>query len=122
MKGSQVRSPTSGSNRGWPLPAALLAASLTGSLWLAAPVLEPDQPIAALFPPWWDPGRSLGAAAGAGGTLLSLGRLPGVVITRSPAPGFVERLRSAGAVLLFDPRSLGLCAPASKPRSQERQS
>ncbi|MEH3117189.1 MAG: hypothetical protein PGN25_06170 [Methylorubrum populi] len=98
----------------WSLPSALLAASLIGSAWLALPAPAPDRPVAALFPPWWNSARSLDAAAAAGGTVLGLGRLPGLVVTRSSAPGFAERLRTAGALVLFDPRGLGLCLPAKE--------
>lgn len=121
MAGEQVetRVPVAGLARGWPLPAALLAASLVGSAWLAKPVVEPGRPVAALFPPWWGADRSLGAAAAAGGSVLNLGRLPGLVVTRSSVPGFAERLRSSGAVLLFDPRGLGLCTPAQQPSHRE---
>ena len=98
------------------LPVALLLASLISSAWLGAPMGEPDRPVAALFPPWWEPGRSLGAAVAAGGAVLGLGRLPGLIVTQSSAPDFAERLRSAGALLLFDPRGSGLCTPPVTPR------
>ncbi|KQQ13561.1 hypothetical protein ASF53_11335 [Methylobacterium sp. Leaf123] len=80
---------------------------------------EPGRPVAALFPPWWEPSRSLGAAVAAGGAVLGLGRLPGLVVTRSSAPGFAERLRAGGALVLFDPRGFGLCTSPEKPKFQE---
>ncbi|MBD8906117.1 hypothetical protein [Methylorubrum zatmanii] len=94
------------------LPVALLAATLIGALWFNGPVAAPDRPVAVLFPPWWSEERTLGAAADAGGAVLGLGRLSGLVVTQSSDPGFPERLRAAGALILFDPRGFGLCTPS----------
>ncbi|GAB6843074.1 hypothetical protein HNR00_004708 [Methylorubrum rhodinum] len=98
----------------WLLPGALLAASLTASVWLGLPAAKAGEPVAAVFPPWWSPAESLSAAVAAGGAVLRAGRPPGLVVARSSVPGFETRLRAAGAWLLFDPRGLGLCTPAEK--------
>lgn len=92
----------------WLLPGALLAASLTASVWLGLPSAPAGEPVAALFPPWWSPAERLSAAAAAGGAVLRSGP-SGLVVAQSSAPGFEARLRAAGAWLLFDPRGLGLC-------------
>jgi len=119
VEGIRTQPSTPGSARSWLPPVALLLASLIGSAWLGAPMAEPGRPVAALFPPWWEPSRSLGAAVAAGGAVMGLGRLPGLVVTRSSAPGFAERLRTAGALVLFDPRGFGLCTPPDTPRFPE---
>lgn len=92
----------------WPLPAALLAASLTASVWFGLPAVSAGEPVAALFPPWWSPAERMAAAVSAGGAVLRSGP-SGLVVAQSSAPGFEAGLRAAGAWLLFDPRGLGLC-------------
>ena len=124
MSGERIQAQSSAlfPARVWLPPMAVLVLSLLGAAWLGDPVAEPGQPVAALFPPWWDSTRSLGAAATAGGAVLTLGRLPGLVVTRSSAPGFAERLRAGGALILFDPRGLGLCTPALARRPEDERS
>ncbi len=120
VEGIQVRSGDTGIARSWPLPAALLAVSLIGSASLGMPAAAPGRPVAVLFPPWWGSAVSLGAAAAAGGSVLELGRLPGLVVARSDNPDFSARLRAAGALVLIDPRGLGLCSPVQRRPSLER--
>ncbi|KQT50102.1 hypothetical protein ASG52_08540 [Methylobacterium sp. Leaf456] len=98
----------------WRLPGALLAASLTASVWLGLPSAKAGEPVAAIFPPWWSSAERVAAAVAAGGAVLRAG--PGLVIAQSSAPGFEARLHAAGAWLLFDPRGLGLCTPAGTRR------
>lgn len=98
----------------WLLPGALLAASLTASVWLGLPAATPGEPVAAVFPPWWSQAESLSAAVAAGGAVIRAEGLPGLVIAQSPVAGFEARLHAAGAWLLFDPRGLGLCTPAGR--------
>ncbi|WP_232630931.1 hypothetical protein [Methylobacterium sp. Leaf118] len=98
----------------WLLPGAVLAASLLGAALLNPGTAQPGGPVAALFPPWWGMTTSLNAAVTAGGAVLQVGAVPGLVVTQSPDPGFDGRLRAAGALFLFDPKGLGLCLPAGR--------
>lgn len=86
----------------------LLAVSIMATAWLSlAPV--PGKPIAAVFPPWWTPAQTFGAAARAGGDVVRFGGLPGILVTAAGTPDLAGRLRSVGAWILLDAQALGGC-------------
>jgi len=64
---------------------------------------------AAVFPPWWSAGASLGAAAKLG-AVVGLGRLPFIVIIHAPDADLAARAHAAGALLVLDGVRFGLCA------------
>lgn len=86
------------------------------ALWLAAAglllafgTLPPDRSgtVAVLFPPATDGLSALAAIAAADGTLVRGTFLPNVMIADGRDPGFVGRLRAAGAVAAYPPIDLG---------------
>lgn len=85
---------------------ASLAAVIPG------PTFGRSESIAAVFPPWWHQARVFEAAAGAG-PVLDVGRASFVVVVGFPDEGVVERLRSAGALILVDAAAVG-CAPSTE--------
>ena len=70
------------------------------------------------------PGSETGAVirmiAEAGGSILSLGGRPDVVIARSDSAGFVTRLYAAGARLVLDGSLAGGCGRADQDRTPIR--
>lgn len=103
-----MRTPTASSKASWLAPAILALASFVVVPVLAAAPRDP-QVGAAVFPPWWTPSRALAAADDAG-EILAVGSVPFIVITRSAAGDIAPRLRAAGALLVIDPQTAGLCA------------
>lgn len=69
---------------------------------------------AAIFPPWWSQARVIEAAASAG-DIVSRGGAGDVVLVRGDPATLRTRLRAAGALLLLDPQTAGLCAPPRSP-------
>lgn len=98
-------------------PVVLGVLGVAASLFAAVAVdAQPRTPgrIAAVFPPWWSAGQTLGAAASAG-DVAGVGAVPFIVIVRGPPADLSQRVRSAGALLLLDPALAGACArPASE--------
>ena len=94
-----------------PLAATLLAI-LLGLVAAVSVNAEPRDPsrVAAVFPPWWDASRSLGAA-GSAGSIAAVGGAPFIVILRGDPVDLAQRARSAGALLVLDPDLAGVCAP-----------
>jgi len=80
----------------------LIVGSLAPVAVIAARPADPSA-VAAIFPPWWPPARIM-AAAGTAGRLTALGRWSSVVVVRGDASS-PARLKSAGALLLIDPRA-----------------
>ena len=71
--------------------------------------------VAAVFPPWWDAARIVGAA-GTAGDIAGAGGVSFIVILRGDPATLNQRARTAGALLLLDPALAGACArPASEP-------
>jgi hypothetical protein len=92
----------------WRLPLAVMTTGFIGLAWLSlAPI--PGQPVAAVFPPWWDTSRTVAAIAAAGGDILRPGAWPAIMIGFSTDPAFTARLRAEGAWLLLNPQALGTC-------------
>lgn len=103
-------------------PVALSTLGVFLSLFAAVAVdAQPraSERVAAVFPPWWDAARIIGAA-GSVGAIAGAGGAPFVVILRanpddkSPSD-LSQRARSAGALLLLDPALAGACARPQEP-------
>lgn len=99
-------------------PLAFSTLGVVLSLFAAVAVdAQPRTPgrVAAVFPPWWDPARVVGAA-GSAGEISGAGGGAFVVILRGDPATLHQRARAAGALLLLDPALAGACArPASEP-------
>lgn len=99
-------------------PLAFSTLGVIASLFAAAAVdAQPRTPgrVAAVFPPWWDAARTMGAA-GAAGDIAGAGGAPFIVILRGDPATLNKRARAAGALILLDPALAGACArPASEP-------
>lgn len=94
----------------------MLAASLPAVAAAAAP--EPGaRDIAAVFPPWWTPGRALSAAASAG-QVRAAGSGSHILIVHADAReadgGLAARLRASGAILLLAPQGRSGCTPDAR--------
>ena len=92
------------------LPALLAVGSIVGALSLAKPKLGP---VAAVFPPWWETGRTIRAAATAG-RIVGFGAANFVVIVVPETAKIDSQLRAAGAWMLLDPKSVGGCFTAAQ--------
>lgn len=101
-------------------PLAFSTLGIILSLFAAVAVdAQPRTPgrVAAVFPPWWDAARVVGAA-GAAGDIAGAGGASFIVILRGDPATLNQRARTAGAWLLLDPALAGACArPASEPAS-----
>lgn len=62
----------------------------------------------ALFPPWLEPDRPILSAASVG-EVAWIGRLHSIVVLRGDAGSMSERLRAAGALLVFNAPFAGAC-------------
>ena len=92
------RAPTRGADAvAWGIAPFAIVASLVAAL--PGPAFGRSGSIAAVFPPWWHQARVFEAAAGAG-PLLNTGQASFVVVVGFSDPGVVDRLRSAGALIL----------------------
>jgi hypothetical protein len=100
-------------------PLAFSTLGVILSLFAAVAVdAQPRTPgrVAAVFPPWWNAARVIGAAADAG-DIAGAGGAPFIVILRGNPATLNQRARDAGALLLLDPALAGVCArPASEPK------
>jgi hypothetical protein len=67
--------------------------------------------IAAVFPPWWSRNQIWRAALSTG-EVVDVGGSRFVLVLHSSAPGLAARLRRAGALLVLDRLTLGVCARA----------
>lgn len=96
-----------------PLPAWLPALAIALGSVIALPVLaaSPRDPhlAAGVFPPWWSQTAVLEAASGAG-AVLSVGRVPFIVVVRGEEGDVPARLRRAGALFSIDPSQAVACA------------
>ncbi|HJV43656.1 hypothetical protein [Caulobacter sp.] len=99
--------------------AALAVLGMGLGLFAAVAVeAEPRTPgrVAAVFPPWWDPARIIGAA-GSAGDIAGAGGASFVVILRGDPADLSARARAAGALMLLDPALAGVCARPAVPSS-----
>ncbi|CAN5174381.1 hypothetical protein BH10PSE4_BH10PSE4_39480 [soil metagenome] len=86
--------------------------SLAATVAVGAAPRDPAR-VAAVFPPWWTPAQTASAAASAG-QIAGAGGLPFILILRGEPTALGARLRAAGAWLLLDPDTAGVCAPVPK--------
>jgi hypothetical protein len=85
---------------------------LIGGLFLSAaalPAPSDSQRLSAVFPPWWSREDSI-AAASRFGAVTGFGGLPFIIGVQSHEPELAQRLRNAGALLLFDGSKFPFCA------------
>lgn len=80
-----------------------------GAALLTFGALPPERTgtVAVLFPPATDGRAALAAVAAADGALVRTTVLPNIVIADGRAPGFVGRLRAAGAIAAYPPLDIG---------------
>lgn len=92
---------------------AIVALALGG---LAAPLAAGGTKgqVVAVFPPWWGPARALQAAY-AGGPVVGMGPADFVVVIALDGPLGSDRLRHAGAWLLFNASRLAGCFLRTEP-------
>lgn len=103
-----MRDPSRNPSGVW-LPAGLIAlASLVALPVLAAAPRDPHH-AAGVFPPWWSQAEVI-AAASAAGAVLSVGRLPFIVVVRAENGDVPARLRQVGALFSIDPSQAVACA------------
>jgi hypothetical protein len=89
---------------------AVLAVSVGTTVAVGlAPGADETAPVAVLYPPWWSADRAFVAAGSAGGAVVREGAISSLLVARSPEPGFRDRLRATGALLLLDPKALAGC-------------
>ncbi len=86
----------------------VILATLGAAIGVNASPRDPSR-VAAIFPPWWRPDRTLAAAAAAG-DILGVGGAPFVVILRGDPTQLSNRARSAGALLITSADPSGFCA------------
>ena len=91
------------------VPYATLAASVT-VMAFAALMPKPNDPVAAIFPPWWTPARGFEAASLSGAPIVRTGAFANIVVLAPGQPNLPARLHAAGAWLVVDANSLGGCA------------
>jgi len=72
--------------------------------------------LAAVFPPWWSQGQVWRAAMSTG-DVIDVGSSRFVLVLHSNASGLAARLRRAGALLVLDPLTMGVCA---RPTEEEK--
>lgn len=89
--------------------AGAIAVGLFAAVSVNAAPRDPSR-VAAVFPPWWDAGRSLGAG-GSAGQIAAVGGAPFIVILRGDPVDLARRARASGALLILDPDLAGICAP-----------
>ncbi|MFN3514857.1 MAG: hypothetical protein ACK41C_17560 [Phenylobacterium sp.] len=93
--------------------APAISLAVLGAFGVAGLSFNPVDPAeaAALFPPWWSESHVI-AAADEAGDVVATARSPHVVIVRAQQGDIGDRLRSAGALLVFRPFGALSCRPA----------
>ena len=108
MTGSPVHScsrrslPAHGLRLSYPFAALLAGFIFAGTIALAPPS-KPDAVVAVLFSPYDKFDRQMEILAVADGRFYGSGGFTNVLFARSGAPGFITRLKRAGAWAVFDP-------------------
>jgi hypothetical protein len=91
----------------------MLAGFALASLYTSARVgLEPRDPsngVAVMFAPWTSANAALARAVEPDARFVRFGGFPFVVIVMPEGPGYVRRIKSAGAWLVADPSTLAAC-------------
>jgi hypothetical protein len=91
---------------------AIAAFALISTFAVARVGLEPNEPsraVGVIFAPWTDEGTTLTRAVAAGGRLVRFGGPSFVVVVEPETPGYIRRVKDAGALLIVDPRILAAC-------------
>jgi hypothetical protein len=102
---------------------AIVAFALISTYAVARVALEPSDrsgAVGVVFAPWTDEATALSRASAAGGRIVRLGGPSFVVVVEPERPGYVRRIKDAGALLVVDPRVIAACF-SLKPTAQEEQ-
>jgi hypothetical protein len=102
---------------------AIVAFVLISTYAVARVGLEPSdtsRPVGVIFAPWTDEATTLARAVAAGGRIIRLGGPSFVVVVEPETPGYIRRVKAAGALLVVDPRILAACFSLT-PAIQEKQ-
>ncbi|WP_188909013.1 hypothetical protein [Aureimonas endophytica] len=76
--------------------------AISGAVSLGIAVVPHSLRIAVVVAPWSPPRHVLDVIADAGGKVVRSSQVPWVALSEGMSPGYVQRLFSAGAVLVFD--------------------
>jgi hypothetical protein len=90
------------------LPVMVFLISLAAVAVAATGADRDARQLAAVYPPWWNASRIMGAA-GSAGDIAAAGGWRNVMILRSQTPGLAARLRRSGALWTMDARLAGVC-------------
>ncbi len=71
-------------------------------------------PVAVIFPPWTDASDAMSRVAAADVSLVSMGRLPFIVIVQPTGTAYAAELQSRGALMIVDARAGGGCLTAAE--------
>ena len=91
---------------------AIAAFALVSTVAVARIGLEPSDSspaVAVIFAPWTDEGTAFTRAVTAGGRFVRFGGSSFVVVVEPEGAGYLQRVKSAGALLIVDPRVLAAC-------------
>jgi hypothetical protein len=91
---------------------AIAAFALISTVAVARIGLEPSDSspaVAVIFAPWTDETVAFTRAVTAGAQFVRFGGSSFVVIVEPDGAGYVRRVKSAGALLIVDPRILAAC-------------
>ena len=91
---------------------AIAAFALISTVAVARIGLEPSDSspaVAVIFAPWTDESVAFTRAVEAGGRFVRFGGSSFIVVVEPDGAGYVRRVKSAGALLIVDPRILAAC-------------
>jgi len=94
-------------NLSWPGVIGIALLSLVPIVSASATPRDPSR-AAAIFPPWWSQSRVLSAGYAAG-DVTAKGGAAFVLVVRGAPETLNANLRRAGALMILEPGSLGLC-------------
>ncbi|RVU07005.1 hypothetical protein EOE18_03350 [Novosphingobium umbonatum] len=109
----------------WRKAAGFIAFHIACSgLMVAILACTPDRQgrVAAIFPPWFTAGQSLGAVSAAEGRLIRFGNRDWIAVVAPPSgqQDFSGKLHAAGAVALVNPILVGGCDDSITPKVAQR--
>jgi hypothetical protein len=89
----------------------ILALNLAAAICVVAgiAIVPTGSRVVVIAPPWSGPERVISIIAHAGGTLVDGGRSPWLAVAEGSSPDFINRLFSAGALLILDGRLAAAC-------------